>query len=105
MSDSNYELTAPNVELISTPEKLDRVTKLVAEGEFSFPTGLSPDQQVLLATEVRKRRHQRLVKFISRLIARELHQPKFSLEGGKLNEKIQIESPTPVQSRDLPENE
>lgn len=74
MSDSNYELTDPNVDLISTPEKLDRVSKLVAEGEFPFPTGLSPDQQVLLETEVRKRRQQRLVKFIARSIARELWQ-------------------------------
>lgn len=74
MSDSNHELTDPNVDLISTPEKLDRVTKLVAEGEFSFPTGLAPDQQVLLATEVRKRRQQRLVKFIARSVARELWQ-------------------------------
>ena len=74
MSDSINKPTTPNADLLSTPEKLDRVANLIAEGEFPFPTGLSPDQQVLLATEVRKRRHQRLVKFIARSIARDLWQ-------------------------------
>lgn len=74
MSDSINERTNKNVDLISTPEKLDRVANLIAEGEFPFPTGLSPDQQVLLTTEVRKKRHQRLVKFIARSIARDLWQ-------------------------------
>lgn len=74
MSDSSIESTTPNADLLSTPEKLDRVAKLVAEGEFPFPTGLSHEQQILLATEVRNRRHQRLVKFIARSIARDLWQ-------------------------------
>ncbi|QDT93585.1 hypothetical protein [Gimesia algae] len=74
MNDTKNEPTNPNADLLSTPEKLDRVANLIAEGEFPFPTGLSPDQQFLLATEVRKRRHQRLVKFIARSIARDLWQ-------------------------------
>ncbi|QDV52163.1 hypothetical protein [Gimesia fumaroli] len=74
MSDSILKSTTQNADLISTPEKLDRVAKLIAEGEFPFPNGLSPDQQVLLATEVRKRQQQRLIKFIARSVARELWQ-------------------------------
>ncbi|WP_339735852.1 hypothetical protein [uncultured Gimesia sp.] len=105
MSDSINERTNTNVDLISTPEKLDRVANLIAEGEFPFPTDIPPDQQTILAAEVRKRRHQRLVKFICRLIAKELHQPKSPLKGGTKNEKIQIRSSIPVQGRDLFENE
>lgn len=59
-------------DLLSTPEKLDQVARIVAQGEFPFPTGLTSDQAAQLATEVRKRRRRRLVKFIARSIAQEI---------------------------------
>ena len=59
-------------DLLSTPEKLDQVATIVAQGEFPFPTGLVFDQIEQLADEVRKRRRRRLVKFIARSIAQEI---------------------------------
>lgn len=61
------------VDLLSTPEKLDRVANIVAQGEFPFPTDLAPDQAEQLANEVRKRRYRRLVQYIARSIAMDIH--------------------------------
>lgn len=60
------------VDLLSTPEKLDQVANMVAQGEFPFPIGLAPDQVEQLAIEVRKRRRRRLVQFIARSIAQDI---------------------------------
>lgn len=57
-----------------TREQLGRQAELIAAGEAEFPDDLPPAQQVLLADEVRRLRRARLVTFIARQIALDVHR-------------------------------
>jgi hypothetical protein len=74
VSDSINKQTNQTADLLSTPEKLQSVADLIANGEFPFPSGLSTEQRIQLGTEVSKRRYQRLVKYIARSIAQDIRQ-------------------------------
>lgn len=53
---------------------LDRLAKLVADGEATFPQDMSPEDLRLLVSKTRKLRRGRLVRFIARVIALDMKQ-------------------------------
>jgi hypothetical protein len=58
------------------PERLARLADLVAGGEVEFPGGLDPDDDVRLAGMVRERLRARLVRFVARQIAHDIHRER-----------------------------
>jgi hypothetical protein len=59
-----------------SPAQLTRLADLVACGELPLPVDLHPDQLEHLVREVRDRRRVRLVGFIARAIALDIHQSR-----------------------------
>ena len=59
---------------LQSPEQLVRLADLVASGELPLPTDLHSDQLEHLAREVRQRRRRRLVRFIARTLALDIHR-------------------------------
>lgn len=56
-------------------EQLNRWAELIATGQAPFPTELCEADQYLLAARVSELRRSRLVKFIARTIAQDIHRP------------------------------
>ncbi len=61
-------------------EHLFRLAELVASGELVLPVDLPSDQLDQLVRQVRTRRRRRLVRYIARAIATDIHR---SRESGK----------------------
>ena len=59
-----------------TPKQFDRVAELVANGELPFPENLTAKRSQRLLVEVQQRRRRRLVKFIARMIALDIHRSR-----------------------------
>ena len=59
-----------------SPEQLVQLADLVACGELDLPVELAPDQFERLVRHVRNRRRERLVDFIARAIAMDIHQSR-----------------------------
>ena len=57
-----------------TTERLDRLADLVADGEVDFPAGLGPADAARLTVLVRRRLRDRLVRYIARQIALDIHR-------------------------------
>jgi hypothetical protein len=57
-----------------TAEQLSRQAEQVAGGEAPIPVGLSPAEFLELVRQVRRRRHDRLVRFLVGVIADDLHR-------------------------------
>lgn len=53
---------------------LDRLADLVAEGQAELPSGLDPQEQEPLVQLVRQRLRHRLVHYLARQIALDLHR-------------------------------
>ncbi len=68
------QLTADPRSEPQSPEQLVRLANLVASGEVPLPADLHPDQLEHLAREVRQQRRRRLVQFIARTIALDIHR-------------------------------
>jgi hypothetical protein len=62
----------------SGADQLVRIADLVARGEMPVPQHLRAEQLHSLVREVRKRRRRRLVKFIARAIALDIHRSRES---------------------------
>ena len=67
---SNHADTIPEYQTLD----LDRMAKLVADGEISFPTQLSPDGRDRLMVKVSRLRRARFVRYIARSIALDIHR-------------------------------
>jgi len=61
---------------LPSPAPTSRLADLVACGELPLPDGLSSGQLEHLALEVRKRRRKRLVDYIARAIAIDIHRSR-----------------------------
>ena len=59
-----------------SPAHLDRLADLVACGEVPLPLDLPMDQLERLASEIRKRRRERLVGFVAHAIAADIHRSR-----------------------------
>jgi hypothetical protein len=57
-----------------TPQQLARLAELVADGRAALPPGLPAEQLPELIRDVQRRRRDRLLQFIARAIARDLHR-------------------------------
>ena len=57
-----------------TPGRLERLADLVADGQAELPDGLDPADERRLAELVRRRHRDRLVRFIARQIALDIHR-------------------------------
>lgn len=55
-------------------ERLARLADLVADGEAGVPGGLEPADELRLETMVRDRLRARLVRFIARQVALDIHR-------------------------------
>src|SRR4051812_40801406 len=55
---------------------VDRQTwaQLIADGEIPFPAGLGNDEEARLACDVAQRRRIRLINYIARIIALDIHR-------------------------------
>ena len=60
----------------SEKRDLDRWAKLIAEGEVPFPTELSSLTQEMLAKKISQNRRHRLLRFIARAIAMDIHRSR-----------------------------
>ena len=58
------------------PDQLRLWARLVADGEAEFPPDLPPDQEQSLLYEVRRLRRARLITFIARQIALDIHRER-----------------------------
>lgn len=67
---------APSQDVVDTlsSNELCRWAQLIAEGSAPSPTNLAPALEERMAREVRRLRRERLVRFLARLIAQDLHQ-------------------------------
>lgn len=54
-------------------DRLNHMAQLIADGEVSFPQDLNSDDEAKLLTVVRSLMRKRLVRFIAKQIAREVH--------------------------------
>jgi hypothetical protein len=65
-----------------TEDQLARWAGLIAEGRAGFPDGLSAPQLGQLSCEVRRLRRARLVRWIARAVAHDLHRGPGLSSGG-----------------------
>ena len=63
---------------LDSPDQLARIADLVARGELPVPLHLPAEQLDKVVCDVRQHRRRRLVKFIARAIAQDIH-----LAGGR----------------------
>lgn len=56
-----------------TDEQMQRWAELIANGDDRFPIGLAAADQDRLVDEVRRRRRERLIRYIARVIALDVH--------------------------------
>ena len=64
-------------------EQIEAWAQLVADGRDSFPVGLHPRQEEEMLQQVRRLRRSRLVHFIARQVAIDIHRDTAGQHGGK----------------------
>jgi hypothetical protein len=64
------------------PEQLTRWAHLVADGREAMPAGLTPAQHAEMLRQVRRLRRRRLVRYIARQVALDLHRDQAGPAGG-----------------------
>lgn len=71
---------APRIGTRTQPDydgtQIERLADLVASGEIPFPHDLSGHDQQLLLASVSHRRRDRLIKFVARAIAQDIHSSR-----------------------------
>jgi hypothetical protein len=70
------ETVLPNLRRVSRKQQLQRWAELVAHGGVPVPDGLTPGEQEWLLRDVARRRRARLVQYIARAIALDIHRSR-----------------------------
>ena len=73
---STSSLDNVHYDVSPTQEQLGRVAELVANGELPFPENLPAERSQRLLVDVQLRRRRRLVQFIARTIALDIHRSR-----------------------------
>ena len=73
---STSSLDNVHYDIPPTQEQLGRVAELVANGELPFPENLPAERSQRLLVDVQLRRRRRLVQFIARTIALDIHRSR-----------------------------
>ena len=64
-------------------QSISRWAALVAEGTVAFPSGLTAEESEQLRADVSRRRRERLVKFLARVIAADIRSSREARHGGE----------------------
>src|SRR5579871_1507004 len=71
---SPAERSSPTTLAALTPQQVDRLAELIADGCYELPSELEPADRDRLIGEVRARLRNRLVRLIARALAHRLHR-------------------------------
>ncbi|MBL9165608.1 MAG: hypothetical protein JNL18_22985 [Planctomycetaceae bacterium] len=58
------------------PEAFERRAQMVARGELPFPGGVPDDDQRAIVSRVREIRKERLLEYVARVIAMDIHRER-----------------------------
>jgi hypothetical protein len=70
-------------------DRFDRLAQLIADGEVSFPKDLNADEEARLLKVVRERMRRRLISYIAKRVAHEIHVIHGATRSGK-NDQVDV---------------
>lgn len=81
-SSSDADSLSPISPISQPTQSISRWAALVAEGAVAFPSGLTAEESEQLRADVSRRRRERLVKFLARVIAADIRSSREARHGG-----------------------